>query len=292
MVESIHADRGVSRVARTPASRVVRPPPPPFRVTPPRTRAPARRSRLALLRPTRPRRDHVRVDVGDADARRRARLPGSLRRAPSSLLVASRRAASPRLRAPPPRSRLHRGARQRDPREHHLRRPPEGDRRRRRRRRPRHGVPPRARRLRRHDPREERGHGRAVPQRALRHGRGGLPLRHRPLPDAPPGPLPRAVHRGRQEPARLHGHSARGPRVQGAFRRPHDARLALRHGAHARAARRRRGGRRRAVHRLARARAREPRLRRRGVHREGRELDPRFRRPQTRRPPRARGEPS
>ena len=174
------------------------------------------------------------------------------------------------------------------------RRPPEGDRRGRRRGRPRHGVPPRARRLRRHHPGEERGHRRPRQVRVLRPGRRRLrmALRHRPVAHAPPRQVPRAVHRGGQEARGLHGHRARRPRLPRALRRSHLPRPPLRHRKDAQATRRggiRRGG---AIHRLARPRARLPRLRRRRVHRARRQLHPGLRRPLTRRPARARGEPA
>ena len=127
------------------------------------------------------------------------------------------------------------------------RRPPEGDRRGRRRGRPRHGVPPRARRLRRHHPGEERGHRRPRQVRVLRPGRRRLrmALRHRPVAHAPPRQVPRAVHRGGQEARGLHGHRARRPRLPRALRRSHLPRPPLRHRKDAQATRRggiRRGG--------------------------------------------------
>ena len=254
MVESIHADRGVSRVARTPASR--RPPPPPAPLP--------RHSHRALAPPlvVRVSRSCARlVPVETMFASTSATptrvvapaSPAPLRRAPSSLLVASRRAASPRPPpsfAPPSRSPAARPPRA----------PPPATARRRSSSAAASAAsawrPARARRLRRHDPREERGHGRACRGERFGTDAAGYRFGHRPLPDAPPGPLPRAVHRGRQEPARLHGHSARGPRVQGAFSATTRRSTCSTTRSACAASRRSSRRRRRAVHRLARARAR------------------------------------
>ena len=243
--------------------------------------SPDRPARSPEARSRHPRLTHRLPPAESPDARPRARPRGLPARDVASLarrLVPRGRPREHR-RALPPRGRRE-GWRQAD-----------RHRGRRRRRRARHGVAPRARRLRRDHPGEEPRHRRSLPLGVVRREGRGVPLRHRPVAHAAPRPLPRAVHRGGEEPARLHGHQTRRSRVPRALRRPHLLGSAVRHRTHARAAGRRRGGRRGAVHRLARQSAREFGLRRRRVHRERREQHSGLRGPATRRAAGARREP-